>query len=126
MHGGHSFSYQRLILLIAFSLSAGRPDAHSTLLRDLDELDVVGRIMRKDNYLISMINKGVISPRLPLPRWMGLGRSRALLTKTLEWNLRQCLLDWMIDERTFRIRRDFLEDPSKLQSRERITPPESS
>ena len=44
--------------------------------------------MRKDNFLISMINKGVVSPRLPLPRWLGLGRSRTLLTKTLEWNLR--------------------------------------
>jgi hypothetical protein len=26
--------------------------------RDLDELDVVGRIMRKDNYLIGMLNAG--------------------------------------------------------------------
>lgn len=56
--------------------------------RDLDELDIVGRIMRKDNFLIAMINKGVLGPALPLPRWMGLGRRRTLLTKTLEWNLR--------------------------------------
>jgi autophagy-related protein 9 len=26
--------------------------------RDLDELDVVGRVMRKDNYLIGMLNAG--------------------------------------------------------------------
>ena len=39
--------------------------------RDLDEADIVGRIMRKDNYMIAMINKGVLSPYLPLPRWVG-------------------------------------------------------
>lgn len=30
----------------------------------------MGRIMRKDNYLIAMINKGVLAPYLPLPRFV--------------------------------------------------------
>ncbi|KAG1681142.1 hypothetical protein FOA52_015585 [Chlamydomonas sp. UWO 241] len=85
--------------------------------RDLNEHDIIGRIMRKDNYLIAMVNKGVVSPYLPLPRWLGLGRRRAMLTKTLEWNLRWAMLDRMFDERTFCVRRDFLADPSKLQAR---------
>ena len=86
--------------------------------RDLNELDIVGRIMRKDNYLIALINRGVVSPRLPLPRMLGMGCGRALLTKTMEWNLRWCVLDHMLDERTFRLRPDFLNCPERLQTRE--------
>jgi hypothetical protein len=56
-----------------------RPHTH----RDLNEHDIINRIMRKDNYLIAMVNKGVVSPYLPLPRWLGLGRRRATMTKTL-------------------------------------------
>ena len=86
--------------------------------RDLNELDIVGRIMRKDNYLIALINRGVVSPRLPLPRMLGMGCGRALLTKTMEWNLRWCVLDHMLDERTFRLRSDFINCPERLQTRE--------
>ena len=74
--------------------------------------------MRKDNYLIAMINKGVVSPHLPLPRWMGRGRGRTLLTKTLEWNLRWCVLDHMFDDRTFRVKKEFLNDSARLQRSE--------
>jgi autophagy-related protein 9 len=74
--------------------------------------------MRKDNYLIAMINKGVVDPGLPLPRWTGCRRRASLLTKTLEWNLRWCILDHMFDERTFRVKRELLGDPSRLEKSE--------
>ncbi|WIA21708.1 hypothetical protein OEZ85_000874 [Tetradesmus obliquus] len=82
--------------------------------RDLDELDVVGRIMRKDNYLIGMLNAGVLGLYV---RGCGpvLGR-RFMLTKTLEWNLFACVLDPMFDEH-FHIRQDFLADEAKLKRR---------
>jgi hypothetical protein len=51
--------------------------------RDLTEHDIVARIMRKENYLIGMLNKGVLALSMPVP---GL-RRHLLLTKTLEWNL---------------------------------------
>ena len=35
--------------------------------RDLSEHDVVLRIMRKDNYLIGMLNKGCLALNVPLP-----------------------------------------------------------
>eukprot|EP00878_Enallax_costatus_P015337 GHUV01016065.1.p1 GENE.GHUV01016065.1~~GHUV01016065.1.p1 ORF type:complete len:292 (+),score=27.92 GHUV01016065.1:357-1232(+) len=64
--------------------------------RDLDELDIVGRIMRKENYLIGMLNSGVLALYVrgcsPV-----LGR-RFMLTKTLEWNLYLCILDPVFDE----------------------------
>eukprot|EP00879_Flechtneria_rotunda_P028308 GHRR01030408.1.p1 GENE.GHRR01030408.1~~GHRR01030408.1.p1 ORF type:complete len:270 (+),score=51.06 GHRR01030408.1:276-1085(+) len=70
--------------------------------RDLNELDVVNRIMRKDNYLIGMLNAGVLALYV---RGCGpmLGR-RFMLTKTLEWNLYLCILDPMFDEH-FHIRK---------------------
>ena len=124
--------------------------------------------MRKDNFLIAMINKGVINPGVVMgPRWMGCRRRATLLTKTLEWNLRwwvkrvrggiritsqsslnmlisimslglrpstsitltcphllahtylpRCVLDHMFDERTFRVKKEVLEDPSRLEKSE--------
>ena len=44
------------------------------------------------------------------------GRSLSL-TKTLEWNLRWCVLDHMFDDQ-FRLRAEFLDDPGRLQQRE--------
>lgn len=53
------------------------------IVRDLTEADVVARIMRKENYLIGLLNRGVLALHVPVP---GL-RKRLMLTKTLEWNL---------------------------------------
>ncbi|MEW5312000.1 MAG: hypothetical protein WDW38_003665 [Sanguina aurantia] len=82
--------------------------------RDLDEHAVVLRIMRKDNYLIAMINKGVLQLGVSAP-WL---QRRMVLTKTLEWNLRWVVLDHMFDER-FALKREFLEQPEKLKRRMR-------
>ncbi|GLC35368.1 hypothetical protein PLESTB_000572200 [Pleodorina starrii] len=127
--------------------------------RDLDELYIVSRIMRKDNYLIAMINRNVLQLHLqpppdapaPLRRVLaaalslvggggagggsaagggsggggggGSGGGRGgfpppMLTKTLEWNLRWCILDHMFDDR-FRIRPEF-SDVAALKRRLRF------
>ncbi|EIE20298.1 APG9-domain-containing protein [Coccomyxa subellipsoidea C-169] len=80
--------------------------------RDLTEKDVVSRIMRKENYLIGMLNKGVLALNVTIP---GLGK-RFMLTKTLEWNLHWCILDAMLDD-NFCIKEDFKHDAPKLQRR---------
>jgi len=82
--------------------------------RDLNAHDIVARIMRKENYVIGMLNMGVLGLHLPLP---GL-RRRVLLTKTLEWNLYFCIFDFMFDE-SFRIRRGF-KDVRALEARFRL------
>ena len=82
--------------------------------RDLNAHDIVARIMRKENYVIGMLNMGVLGLHLPLP---GL-RRRVLLTKTLEWNLYFCIFDFMFDE-NFRIRRGF-KDVRALEARFRL------
>lgn len=80
--------------------------------RDLTEHDIVSRIMRKDNYLIGMLNKGVLALNVPL-----LGARRFMLTKTLEWNLRWGVLDHMLDDSTFCIRPEFVSHPEILEQR---------
>ena len=82
------------------------------IVRDLTEHDIVSRIMRKDNYLIGMLNRGVLALHIALP---GL-RPKFMLTKTLEWNLQWCILDAMFDD-AFRIRPDFVNNPQALERR---------
>lgn len=84
------------------------------IVRDLTEHDVVSRIMRKENYLIGMLNKGVLALHVGTPCF-GL-RKKFMLTKTLEWNLHWCLLDCMFGE-DFRLKPAFLQDAKALQRR---------
>eukprot|EP00002_Diphylleia_rotans_P013074 TRINITY_DN2544_c0_g1_i2.p1 TRINITY_DN2544_c0_g1~~TRINITY_DN2544_c0_g1_i2.p1 ORF type:complete len:499 (+),score=68.75 TRINITY_DN2544_c0_g1_i2:1062-2558(+) len=56
---------------------------------ELTALDIVNRIMRKDNYLIAMMNMDVLDLSIPVP----LFSTKNFLTKTMEWNIYFCLLD---------------------------------
>ncbi|KAK9829634.1 hypothetical protein WJX72_006986 [[Myrmecia] bisecta] len=80
--------------------------------RDYTEHDVVSRIMRKENYLIGMLNQGVLALHIAVPGM----RKRFMLTKTLEWNLHWCILDCMFDD-SFRVRPHFMRDEAALQRR---------
>ncbi|XP_042501754.1 autophagy-related protein 9-like [Macadamia integrifolia] len=95
------------------------------VVKNLSEHDVVMRIMRKENYLIGMLNKGVLA--FSISRWVpGAGpavnsgkdgkKNYLILTKTLEWTLNWCILQSMFD-RNFCVRRDFILNPSSLKKR---------
>ncbi|XP_043704370.1 autophagy-related protein 9-like [Telopea speciosissima] len=95
------------------------------VVKDLSAHDVVMRIMRKENYLIGMLNKGVLA--FPISWWIpGAGpavnsgedgkKNYLMLTKTLEWTLNWCILQSMFD-RNFCVRRDFISNPSSLKKR---------
>lgn len=84
-------SHQRFI----GSQSKQRMDAH----------DIANRLMRRDNYLIALINKDILNLSLPIPFL----RRRQLFSKTLEWNLSLCILDHVFDERG-QVRPLFLKD----------------
>ncbi|KAK9120601.1 hypothetical protein Syun_018218 [Stephania yunnanensis] len=95
------------------------------VVRDLSAHDVVMRIMRKENYLIGMVNKGLlafpISPWLPgagpaIHSGMNGRKNHLILTKTLEWTLNWCILQSMFD-RNFRIQRNFISNPALLKKR---------
>jgi autophagy-related protein 9 len=76
------------------------------VVRDLSEHDIIMRIMRKENYLIGMVNKGIIS--FPIRPWLpGAGptvkshvhdrRNYVILPKALEWTLNWCIFQYMFD-----------------------------
>ncbi|KAL5136734.1 Autophagy-related protein 9 [Glycine soja] len=95
------------------------------VVKDLSAHDMVMRLMRKENYLIGMLNKGVLS--FPISQWVpGAGPTvksgtngtqyRLMLPKTLEWTLNWCILQSMFD-RNFCVRRDFVSNPKTLKKR---------
>ncbi|CAM9743593.1 unnamed protein product, partial [Laminaria digitata] len=90
---------------------------------DLTAHDIASRIMRKENYLIAMLNKGILKLSLPLPflgsrgsgtLWATTGRQ--YLTKSLEWSVHFCVLNHMFSDK-FTVRRAFLEDVRALRVR---------
>lgn len=74
------------------------------VVKKLSAHDIVMRMMRKENYLIAMLNKGVLA--FPVP-WLvpGAGPSlikngrkyQMILPKTLEWILNWCIFQSMFD-----------------------------
>nr|KYP51184.1 Autophagy-related protein 9 [Cajanus cajan] len=95
------------------------------VVKDLSAHDMVMRLMRKENYLIGMLNKGVLA--FPISQWVpGAGPTvksgtngtqyRLILPKTLEWTLNWCILQSMFD-RKFCVRRDFVSNPRTLKKR---------
>lgn len=71
----------------------------------MDAHDIANRLMRKDNYMVAMINKDILDMTLPIP---GL-RNKQLFTKTLEWNIDQCIMDYVFNSKG-QIRQLFLKD----------------
>ncbi|KAK2648645.1 hypothetical protein Ddye_016134 [Dipteronia dyeriana] len=95
------------------------------VVKDLSAHDVVMRLMRKENYLIGMLNKGILA--FPISQWVpGAGptvrsgsnaeQHRLILTKTMEWTLNWCILQSMFDK-NFCVRRDFISNPKTLKKR---------
>ncbi|KAI3905167.1 hypothetical protein MKX01_017413 [Papaver californicum] len=98
------------------------------VVKDLSAHDIIMRIMRKENYLIGMLNKGILA--FPIFQWVpgsgpavssaesGIpGRKNCLmLTKTLEWTFNWCILQSMFD-RNFLLQSDFISNPSSLRRR---------
>ncbi|UZP45471.1 hypothetical protein NXS19_013283 [Fusarium pseudograminearum] len=69
----------------------------------LDALDIANRLMRKENYLIAMINKDILDLSLPIPFLRG----RQMFSKTMEWYLQYCILDMAFNE-LGQVQQDFL------------------
>ncbi|XP_074316670.1 autophagy-related protein 9 [Silene latifolia] len=95
------------------------------VVKDLTAQEIIMRLMRKENYLIGMINKGILA--FPISKWIPgagptvksspyRGRQHLILTKTLEWTLNWSILQSMFD-RNFCVRRDFTSNPEMLKKR---------
>ena len=71
----------------------------------MDAHDIANRLMRRDNYLIALINKDILDLTLPIPFL----KNKQLFSKTLEWNLSLCILDYVFNEQG-QVRPLFLKD----------------
>ncbi|KAG8833469.1 autophagy protein atg9 [Serendipita sp. 400] len=104
----------------------GTTDEQGTGTAKLDAHDIANRIMRQENYLISMFNKDLLDLRLPLPAFArkiltitGIYQEESTnsgagttLTRALEWNLRFCLMDFLFD-RSGRVKDAFLKERNR-------------
>jgi autophagy-related protein 9 len=71
----------------------------------MDAHDIANRLMRKENYLIALFNKDILDLTLPIPFL----RNRQLFSRTLEWNLNLCVMDYVFNEQG-QVRPIFLKD----------------
>ncbi|KAG9285925.1 hypothetical protein G9A89_013350 [Geosiphon pyriformis] len=74
----------------------------------LDAHNIANRIMRQENYLIALINKDILKLTIPLPF---LNRQQ-ILTKTLEWNLNLCIMDYAFNDEG-QVKKKYLKDVPK-------------
>jgi autophagy-related protein 9 len=71
----------------------------------MDAHDIANRLMRKENYLIALFNKDILDLTLPIPFF----RHRQLFSRTLEWNIHQCVMDYVFNSQG-QVRPLFLKD----------------
>lgn len=71
----------------------------------MDAHDIANRLMRKENFMIALINKDILDLTLPIPFL----RNRQLFSRTLEWNLNLCIMDYVFNEQG-QVRTLFLKD----------------
>ncbi|POG80356.1 autophagy protein Apg9-domain-containing protein [Rhizophagus irregularis DAOM 181602=DAOM 197198] len=71
----------------------------------LDAHNITNRIMRQDNYLIALFNKDLLNLTIPIPFL----RKQNFLTKTMEWNLNWCVMNYVFNDHG-QIRKRFIKD----------------
>lgn len=82
--------------------------------RQIDAHHIANRIMRKENYFISLFNKDILDLSLPIT-----GLKENTLTKTLEWNLQLCISGLVFNEHG-QIRQQFLKESSRRELAEEL------
>lgn len=60
----------------------------------IDPHIIANRIMRRENYIIAMVNKDVLDLSIPIP----LLRKNLFLSKTLEWHISLCIMDFAFND----------------------------
>lgn len=76
----------------------------------LDAHDIANRLMRRENYLIALINKDVLDLTLPIPFLRG----RQIFSRSIQWNISYCILDFMFNDQG-QVRQIALKDTHRKQ-----------
>lgn len=81
----------------------------------LDAHDIANRLMRRENFLIALINKDVLDLSIPLPFVHG----RQFLSRLLEWTLNFSIMDFVFDERG-QVNQEFLKADRRGQLSQKL------
>lgn len=101
---------------VAANISAtSRRYAHTQDKQRMDAHDIANRLMRRQNYIIAMVNKEILDFTLPVPFL----RNRQLFTRTLEWNINWCIMDFVFNDRG-QIRPTFIRDTHRKELSEEL------
>ncbi|KAI9593047.1 autophagy protein Apg9-domain-containing protein [Syncephalis fuscata] len=85
-------------------------NAHPSL--RINAHDICNRILRKENYMIALINKDLLDLTVPAPlRYIPM-LGGPVLTRTVEWNLQLCLINYAFDENG-QVKKAFLRDSQR-------------
>lgn len=81
----------------------------------LDAHDIANRLMRRENFLIALINKDVMDLSIPLPFL----KRRQFLSRLLEWTLNFSIMDFVFDERG-QVNQEFLKADRRGQLSQKL------
>lgn len=81
----------------------------------LDAHDIANRLMRRENFLIALINKDILDLSIPLPFFHG----RQFLSRLLEWTLNFSIMDFVFDERG-QVNQEFLKADRRGQLSQKL------
>jgi autophagy-related protein 9 len=76
---------------------------------ELEGLVIAQRILRKENFLIALVNRNMLDLNLPLI-------PGTFFSKSLEWSIYFCVLNYMFNHK-YQVRPAFFLDPSSLKRR---------
>lgn len=60
----------------------------------MDAHDIANRLMRKENYMIALMNRDAFDVTVPIP-FIG---NVQFWTRTIQWNIGLCLMDWVFND----------------------------
>ncbi|EGW31409.1 uncharacterized protein SPAPADRAFT_51426 [Spathaspora passalidarum NRRL Y-27907] len=116
---------ERLMLLKDYNTLTSTNDPQRHYVNDLSSKvrlnahDIANRIMRRENYMIAMMNKDILDLTLFDNRFFSITQN-SILTKTLEWNLKLCI-DNFIYNQNGQINSSILKDYNRNQLAKELT-----
>jgi len=80
-------------------------------IKNLNQLDIIKIIMRKDNYYIALFNKDILKIHLPLLSKL------TPMTKTLEWGLDKTVFGFVFDNKKQTIKPEFKNTSTEMRKK---------
>ena len=81
----------------------------------ITKLDIVNRIMRKNNYFIAMVDLDILNLNLYIPIY----GNYMFLSKYLEWTLHKCIFNYFFDSNS-QLKKQFTTEIGRASCRERV------